>query len=276
MDERPIGVFDSGLGGLTAVKKLTEVLPHEDIIYLGDTGRVPYGSRSRDTIIKYARQDAAFLRRFDIKAMVVACNTVSSTIPDTLPELMESRRGPVFGVVEAPVRRAVEITKNGKIGVIGTNATIRSGAYEKRLYAQAEHAGREIAVMSTPCPLFVPLVENGRTRHDDVVTKTLASEYLAEILAFGADTLILGCTHYPLLRRVIAETAGEGVTLIDSGAQTAEAVAFGLRELSLLSSRERVGTRQFFVTDSAEGFNDFASLFLESDDKVEARQIALE
>jgi glutamate racemase len=276
MDDRPIGVFDSGLGGLTAVKRLAEVLPHEDIIYLGDTGRVPYGSRSRDTIIKYAQQDAMFLRRFDIKAMVVACNTVSSTIPDTLPELMENRRGPVFGVVDAPVRRAVEVTKNGKIGVIGTVATVRSGAYEHGLYEEAAKTGREIAVMSTPCPLFVPLVENGRTNENDIVTKTLAGEYLAEILAFGADTLILGCTHYPLLRRVIADTAGEGVTLIDSGAQTAEAVARQLRDASLLSSRERCGEWRFFVTDSAEGFNGFASLFLESDTVVAARQIALE
>jgi glutamate racemase len=253
MDHRPIGVFDSGLGGLTAVKKLMEVLPREDIVYLGDTGRVPYGSRSRETIVKYARQDAAFLAGFGIKAMVVACNTACSA---ALGEISGEYDMPVFGVVEPPAAEAARLTTSGKIGIIGTVATVRSGAYADALRSIAPDA----RVWSAACPLFVPLVENGRVSPDDIVVRALAEEYLAPLRARGVDTLILGCTHYPLLRAVIADIMGPAVTIVDSGAQTALRVARDLREMDLLSGRG--GVNRYFVTDSTEGFSKLASLFL--------------
>lgn len=259
-----IGVFDSGLGGLTAVKRLMQLLPNEDIIYLGDTGRVPYGSRSRETIIKYARQDAAFLLGHGIKAMIVACNTVSSAALDVIaPEAGV----PVFGVVQPPSARAVSTTKCGVIGMIGTAATVRTGAYESAIAA----LDATIRVVSEACPLFVPLVENGRTAPDDAAVITIAQEYLAPIIDAGADTLILGCTHYPLLRPAIERIVGDGVTLIDSGAVTAEFVAAQLGELGLLTAERREGRRRYFVTDFVEGFQTQASRFLERDvtDSVE-------
>ena len=269
MDLRPIGVFDSGLGGLTTVKKLAEFLPGEDIIYLGDTGRVPYGPRSRETIIKYARQDAAFLTGFDIKAMVVACNTVCSVAFDMLDEICDA---PVYEVVKAPANSAAELTKNGKIGVIGTAATIRSGAYEKAL----KNARSDLLISSVPCPLFVPLVENGRTDPNDVAALSIAEDYLAGLRGSGIDTLIMGCTHYPLLRGVISKVMGSGVVLIDSGAETAKIVAEDLRTQGLLSSGSAKGTVRYYVTDSTDVFSEMASRFLESDVFGMVEQITLE
>jgi len=269
MDERPIGVFDSGLGGLTSVKKLAMFLPGEDIIYLGDTSRVPYGSRSRDTIIKYARQDAAFLAGFDIKAMVIACNTVSTTAYEILNEFYDI---PVYEVVSAAVKAAVSLTKNGRIGVIGTTATINSGAYETAI----REIKPELIVYSAACPLFVPLVENGRIDVNDVAAMSIAGEYLAEQLLSGVDTLILGCTHYPLLRNVISGIMGPDVRLIDSGEETARVVAEDLRERGLLSGSDKVGTIRYFVTDSTEGFSVLASRFLESDVQGQVEQVELE
>ena len=201
MDNRPIGVFDSGLGGLTAVRELAAQMPNETLIYFGDTGRVPYGGRSRDTIIRYARQDVAFLRTFDLKAVVVACGTVSAT---ALPQLQAEQDIPVFGVVEPTARQAAEETRNQKIGLIATRATIRTGAYERAI-ARLDPAA---AVYPLACPLFVPLVENGRTQPGDVVIETVAAEYLAPLKEAGVDTLVLGCTHYPLLREVIGGFMG--------------------------------------------------------------------
>ena len=269
MDERPIGVFDSGLGGLTSVKKLAMFLPGEDIIYLGDTSRVPYGSRSRDTIIKYARQDAAFLAGFDIKAMVIACNTVSTTAYEILNEFYDI---PVYEVVSAAVKAAVSLTENGRIGVIGTTATINSGAYETAI----REIKPELIVYSAACPLFVPLVENGRIDVNDVAAMSIAGEYLAEQLLSGVDTLILGCTHYPLLRNVISGIMGPDVRLIDSGEETARVVAEDLRERGLLSGSDKVGTIRYFVTDSTEGFSVLASRFLESDVQGQVEQVELE
>jgi glutamate racemase len=253
VDHRPIGVFDSGLGGLTVVKKLVELLPREDILYLGDTGRVPYGSRSRDTIVRYALQDAAFLAGFGIKAMVVACNTACSV---ALEPVRAENAVPVFGVVDAPARAAARLTNNGIVGIIGTAATIRSGAYIQALRSASAH----IEVHSAACPLFVPLVENGRVSPDDVVVRTLAQEYLAPLRERGVDTLILGCTHYPLLRGVISAVMGPGVTIVDSGAETAAEVAEALGARGLLSGSG--GECRYFVTDSAEFFSELASLFL--------------
>jgi len=258
MDKRPIGVFDSGLGGLTVVKKLAEILPGEDIVYLGDTGRVPYGSRSRETIIKYALQDAAFLEDFNIKAMVIACNTVCSVASGFLKEKYNI---PIFEVVSAPVKSAAEQTKNKKIGVIGTAATIRSGTYETTL----KNLDPELTVYSVSCPLFVPLVEEGWITPDNEATFSAAVQYLGKLRESGIDTLILGCTHYPLLRDVIAKVMGPDVILIDSGAETAKYVAAGLDGQNLLCGSGLDGSIKYYVTDSIENFSDVASKYLESD-----------
>ena len=269
MDARPIGVFDSGLGGLTTVKKLAEFLPGEGIIYLGDTGRVPYGPRSRDTIIKYARQDAAFLAGFDIKAMVIACNTVCSVAFEILEKIYDI---PVYEVVGPPARAAVSRTKNGRIGVIGTAATIRSRAYENAI----KGADPTLSVFSEPCPLFVPLAENGRTDVGDVAAQAIAEGYLSGLRDAGVDTLIMGCTHYPLLRGVISEAMGPGVALIDSGAETAKLVADDLRARCLLSPGDNGGTVKYFVTDSVDGFSNLASRYLESEVCGLVEQVTLE
>lgn len=255
MDNRPIGVFDSGLGGLTAVRELEAQMPNETMIYFGDTGRVPYGGRSRDTIIRYARQDVAFLRTFDLKAVVVACGTVSST---ALEELQAEQDIPVFGVVEPTARQAAEGTRNQKIGLIATRATIRTGAYERAI-AQLDPAA---AVYPLACPLFVPLVESGRTRPGDVVIETVAAEYLTPLKEAGVDTLVLGCTHYPLLREVIGNFMGPQVTLVDSGAAVARRVCAYLRESGQAADPARPGGCRWYVSDSTEGFAGLASLFL--------------
>lgn len=255
MDRRPIGVFDSGLGGLTAVRELARLMPEEDLIYFGDTGRVPYGGRSRDTIIKYARQDVAFLRSFDPKAIVIACGTVSTTALDVL---RRENDVPVFGVVEPAVRAAAEVTRSGRVGLIGTKATIRSGAYERELRRFRPDA----QVLAEACPLFVPLVENGRYQAGDVVVETVAAEYLAPMKAEGVDTLILGCTHYPLLKEIIGRYMGPSVSLVDVGARCAHWVAAELDREGLRTDRAEAGSRRYFVSDSTEDFAGLASTFL--------------
>ena len=258
MDERPIGVFDSGLGGLTTVRELRRLLPGEDIVYFGDTGRVPYGGRSAETIVKYARQDVAFLRTFDLKAIVIACGTVSTTALDVLAAENDI---PLWGVVEAAAQAAARATRNRRVGLIGTQATIRSGAYERRI------AGEDpsIRVVARACPLFVPLVENGRFQVGDVVAETVAAEYLAPIKAAGVDTLVLGCTHYPLLSQVIGNFMGPGVTLINTGAACARQVAAMLARRDGLNSPDHAGERRYFASDSAADFAALASIFLGRD-----------
>lgn len=258
MDGRPIGVFDSGLGGLTTVRELRRLLPGEDIVYFGDTGRVPYGGRSAETIVKYARQDVAFLRTFDLKAIVIACGTVSTTALETLAA---ENPIPVLGVVAPAAAAAARATKNGRIGLIGTQASIRSGAYERLI--QGENPAAQ--VLSQSCPLFVPLVENGRFRRGDVVIETVAAEYLAPLKAAGVDTLVLGCTHYPLLEEVIAACMGPGVALVSAGAEGARAAADFLRARGALSGRSDGGACRFFVSDRQEDFARLASIFLGRD-----------
>lgn len=250
MDNRAIGVFDSGLGGLTAVRRLHELMPDEDIIYFGDTGRVPYGTRGRDTIIKYARQDVAFLRQFDLKAIIIACNTVSSVALDLLGQENDI---PIIGTVEPACRRAMTMTQNGKVGVIGTAATVRSGAYERYLH----RADGSLTLYTQACPLFVPLVENGRVQRGDVVIETVVAEYLAPLKEAGVDTLILGCTHYPLLEGVIGDFMGPDVTLIDSGAEAANLAS------TQFDPAEGPGETRYFVSDDPDGFDQLAGLFLQ-------------
>ncbi|MCL2821297.1 MAG: glutamate racemase [Oscillospiraceae bacterium] len=269
MNNRPIGVFDSGLGGLTMIKKLAEYLPGEDIIYLGDTGRVPYGSRSRETIIKYAKQDAAFLAGFGIKAMVIACNTVCSVALDNLKSGYDMQ---IFEVVCAPAKAAALASKNGRIGVIGTAATVRSGAYETAI----KNINKDLSVFSVPCPLFVPLVEEGWVTGSDEAAHCIAARYLSELKKAEIDTLILGCTHYPLLYDVISETMGKNVLLVDSGAETAKQVAADLKNNNLLNSAGTDGSIRYYVTDSIQGFSNLAALYLESDVNGLVEQITLE
>ena len=255
MDKRPIGVFDSGLGGLTTVRELRRLLPGEDIVYFGDTGRVPYGSRSADTIVKYARQDVAFLRTFDLKAIVIACGTVSTTALDILAA---ENPIPVLGVVAPAAAAAARATRNGKIGLIGTQASIRSGAYERFIHGE----NPEAQVLAQPCPLFVPLVENGRFRRGDIVIETVAAEYLAPLKQAGVDTLVLGCTHYPLLEGVIAAYMGPDVKLVNAGAEGARAAADALERADALSPNTSGGRYRYFVSDRQEDFSRLASIFL--------------
>ena len=255
MNNDAIGVFDSGIGGLTAVKELNNLLPNENIIYFGDTARVPYGSRSRETVMKYAREDIAFLRKYKVKMIIAACGTVSSVIGNT--KLVTDI--PFTGVILPAAQAACGVTKNGKIGVIGTPATIKSGSFVKALRGINPH----IKVYGNPCPLFVHLVENGYTDRDNKITRLAAEEYLAPIKAEGVDTLILGCTHYPVIKDIIGDIMGENVTLISSGAEAAKYAHNCLLEKDLLSDRTQPGKNTFYASDSVELFEENAKHFLE-------------
>ena len=269
MDMRPIGVFDSGLGGLTAVRALRKILPEEDLIYFGDTARVPYGGRSKETLLKYARQDVRFLRSYDIKAILIACGTVSTT---SLDALRAENDLPIVGVVEPTCRRALAVTSNKRIGIIATLASIRSGAYEATL----RRLDGEVEVIGKPCPLFVPLVENGRFRRGDVVIETVAREYLEPLKQTGIDTLILGCTHYPLLTDIVADIMGPEVALVDSGEESAFELKRMLKARDLRAEESRRGGAEFFVSDRAEDFDQIASVFLGEDLRHAARRIDIE
>ncbi len=252
MDKRPIGVFDSGLGGLTCVKEIMKIMPGEDVIYFGDTGRVPYGSREKDTLLKYVRQDIRFLETFDIKMIIIACGTASSA---ALPWISSEFGTEIIGVVEPAAKAAVKATKTGRIGVLGTSGTVKSGKYIEYIKSISPDA----EVFQKACPMFVPLVENGYAQSS--VTRVFAEEYLAEIKSRDVDTLILGCTHYPLLKSVIGEIMGEGVALIDSGAAAADFALEQLKEKENLNE-QKVGNYSYFVSDSAEEFARLGGMFL--------------
>lgn len=252
-----IGVFDSGLGGLTALRELTELLPHEDIVYFGDTGRVPYGSKSPETIIRYSIEDMSFLLTFGVDAVLVACGTASST---ALPTLRERFDVPVFGVIDAAAREAVGKTKNGKIGVIGTSATVKSGAFERSI----REIDRNVEVISAACPLFVHLVEDGFTSPGDVVTLAAAHRYLDPLADSGIDTLILGCTHYPIISGAISEVL-PGVRLISSGRAAAKALAAEVterRRASGADGKTERGVIRCFVSDAPDSFESSARVFM--------------
>ena len=265
MDQRPIGVFDSGLGGLTAVRRLRALMPSENIIYFGDTSRVPYGNRSRETILKYARQDIHFLGGFDPKIVVVACGTVST---NCLPALLQENSIPVVGVVEPAVRRAVEVTRNRRVGLVATRASIGSTAYE----AVFRQIAPDITVFSQACPLFVPLVEEGRCRPGDALIEMVAQDYLPPLREQGVDTLVLGCTHYPLLAEVIGQIMGSGVVLVDAGAEAAKSCQALLAERDAIAERD-TGSASYYTSDRAMDFRRLASLFLGEEAVVQAQQI---
>ncbi|WP_369299079.1 glutamate racemase [uncultured Neglectibacter sp.] len=268
MDNRPIGVFDSGLGGLTAVKELEKALPKESIVYFGDTGRVPYGTRSRETVRAYARQDMDFLMSQNVKAVLAACGTVSSTAADIGAALPI----PYFDVVAPTAKAAAAATRNGKIGVIGTSATIHSDSYRKALLA----LNYELEVYPQACPLFVPLVENAFISPQEEVTRLVAERYLAPIREQGVDTLILGCTHYPIISAIIGSVMGRGVTLIDSGREAALALAAALERQGLLCGGSAPRTASYFVTDAPESFTAVAELFLGHSVEGRTERIAME
>ncbi len=253
-DNRAIGVFDSGLGGLTVVRELFNTLPNEDIIYFGDTGRVPYGTRSVETIKKYARQDERFLLSRDVKLIIAACGTVSSVAADTADELPV----PFFEVVSHAAKAAVRATKNGKIAVIGTNATVKSRQHEKEILSLMPNA----KVLNQSCTLFVPLVEEGWYSADDIVVLETVSRYLKPVFEFGADTLILGCTHYPILSEAIEKILGDSVTLINAGVATAEAVNQFLNEQGIENNSDKEGEHSFYVSDKPDSFVKQASILL--------------
>jgi glutamate racemase len=252
VSERAIGVFDSGVGGLTVFKEILQLLPGEELVYLGDTARVPYGTKSPPTVLRYALEASAFLIDRQVKLLVVACNTASSV---ALPSLEERFSLPVIGVIEPGARRAASVTRTGKVGVIGTEGTIKSGAYARAIHA----LDPKIDVLSVPCPLFVPLVEEGWAEHP--VTHLAAQEYLAPLLARGIDTLVLGCTHYPLLKRTLRSVLGDGVALVDSAEETAKLVAAKLESTENFR-RERPGVPRFFVTDVPVRFEKVGGAFL--------------
>ncbi len=256
MSSKYIGIFDSGLGGLTAVKELMHLLPHEPIVYFGDTGRVPYGSKSNETIIKYTKSDIRFLNTFDLKLIIVACGTASTI---ALPEVAGTLDIPIFGVVDAAVKAAVAATKNKRIGIIGTAGSIRSGAYAKKI----KEADSGIYTISNPCPMFVPLVENGFTEGE--VARLVAKEYLAPMKETGVDTLILGCTHYPLLADTIRDIMGNNVTLIDPGKVTAGFVKGYLEEQGLLCGMSVEDQYRFFVSDYPDDFATLGARFLQQE-----------
>lgn len=254
MKERAIGVFDSGLGGLTVVRELLAALPGEDIVYFGDTGRVPYGSRSREALEEYARQDQRFLLSQDVKLVIAACGTVSSVVPYVGEELPV----PFLGVVSPAADAAVQATRNGKIGVIGTIATIASKAYGRELLKRSPG----LTISERACPLFVPLVEAGWFGESDEVALLTARRYLEGLKEEGVDTLILGCTHYPILTGVIRRVMGEEPVLINTGKTAAAAASALLREKGLLNPRAAGGRCRYFVSDRTEDFARLAGVFL--------------
>lgn len=253
MSWQSIGIFDSGVGGLTVLRELVYALPQEDTIYLGDTARVPYGTKSPDTVIRYSHEIASFLIKRDIKLLVVACNTASAV---ALPSLQTTLSIPVVGVIEPGAQRAVQVTSSGMIGVIGTSGTIQSSAYTRAI-KQLDPA---ISVLAKPCPLFVPLAEEGWT--DNEIALLTARTYLQELKDAGVDTLVLGCTHYPLLKKIIADVMGSDVTLVDSAEETARRVAEILARQQQLRPAQEKGNHHYFVTDVPAGFIRVANRFL--------------
>lgn len=264
----PIGVFDSGVGGLTVAREIMRHLPNEDIVYFGDTARVPYGSKSKDNIIRYSRQIINFLRTKEVKAIVIACNTASAQALDVVQEEFDL---PIIGVVEPGARAALDVTESKKIGVIGTEGTVRSGMYEKVIQGMQP----DVSVTAKACPLFVPLVEEGFKDHH--VTEEIIDFYLASMKESDIDALILGCTHYPLLRSKIMEYVGEKIKLVNPAYETAMDLKKLLKENDLENPDVEGdhGSYSFYVSDAADKFKQFANSILPYDIET-TKQINIE
>ena len=264
----PIGVFDSGVGGLTVAREIMRHLPNENIVYFGDTARVPYGSKSKETIIRYARQIIHFLQTQDVKAIVIACNTASALALEVVREEFDL---PILGVVEPGARAALAVTETGKVGVIGTEGTVRSAMYEKVIGEMDPN----VEVVAKACPLFVPLVEEGFKKHH--VTDEIIDFYLKSMKESDIDALILGCTHYPLLRSKIREYVGDKITLVNPAYETAMDLKLLLEERELAHD-EQEGQRAsytFYVSDAADKFKQFANSILPYDIET-TKQINIE
>ncbi|MBU4376930.1 MAG: glutamate racemase [Candidatus Omnitrophica bacterium] len=267
MHDKPIGIFDSGIGGLTVLKEIRNILPREDIVYFGDTARVPYGTKSKETVIKFSLQDADFLSNFDVKMIVVACNTASSLSLDMLKRRYDI---PLVGVIEPGARKAASLTRKMKIGVIGTKATVKSGIYER----EVKKFNPAINVLSTDCPLFVPLVEEGWLHGK--ITEAIAKTYLAPVKKFGADVLVLGCTHYPLLKSVIQKALGRGVKLVDSAKETAKEVKAIIEENGMAKRSNENPEYAFYVSDEPALFKKIGEKFLKRPiERIEKAEIEL-
>lgn len=252
-DNRPIGIFDSGVGGLTVVRSLLQKLPQENFIYFGDTAHVPYGSKSEQELMGYAREIIAFLLEQKVKAIIVACGTHSSV---TLPRIAEQYDIPLLGVVKAAASCAVKTTRNGNIGIAATQATVNSRAYTREI--QRLDAG--LKVYETACPAFVPLVEAGKLEEDE--TRQVVSEYLQPLLDQGIDCLVLGCTHYPFLTKVINEFTGEGIEVIDPSCKTVEQVKDIFSRQDLFNQDNQAGFRKFYVSGNDESFYNVGRLLI--------------
>lgn len=255
MNNRPIGVFDSGLGGLTVVKELIRELPCEDIVYFGDTARVPYGSKSKETIVRFTLDNILFLLNQNVKLIVIACNTSSSI---ALPKIKEYFGVPLIGVIEPGAKEAIRVTRNNRIGVIGTEATVKSKSYQEKIKELSKKAN----VFVKACPLFVPLVENGHT--NSKFTIDIAKFYLAEFKKNDIDTVVLGCTHYPLLKASITEVLGKDIVLVDSAKVVAQEVKKLLDCMNIKSSSKTPSKQRFYVSDEPDSFRLKAKRFLGS------------
>ena len=251
--KNPIGVFDSGIGGLTVARSLFEILPYENIIYFGDTARLPYGTKSKETVTRYSIEITKFLLNKNVKMVIVACNTASSV---ALPFLRKISEVSVLGVIKPGCKAAVSHTNNFKIGVIGTLGTIQSYAYKTQIHK----IDRNIDVFQKACSLFVQLAEDGWT--DNKIASMIAGEYLSEFKKMNIDTLILGCTHYPILKNTISKVVGKKIRLIDSGEETAREVKRILEQEKLLNTQKKKGKHKFYVTDFQKKFKEISERFL--------------
>lgn len=258
-----LGVFDSGVGGVTVLKEILKTESFDDIVYFGDTGRVPYGSRSREIITNYARQDVRFLCECNVDKIVIACGTVSAIALDTLKNEFDI---PIIGVIDTAIDAALAATQNGVIGVIGTKATISNNAYERNIKSKAPNT----KIISVPCPLFVPLVECGFTEHDNTVTKMVAMQYLKPIIDSGADTLILGCTHYPMIAEII-RSCFDHINLINVGAALADKIKCDNLKNSIYSPKIK-----YYVSDDVEDFKNSAVVFLGKPYEFEIEKIDIQ
>ena len=261
-----IGVFDSGAGGLTVAKHVMEQLPNENILFFGDTAHLPYGTKSEKQIKEFAVNDVAFLNRFELKSLIIACNTADSVARETLLKEFDM---PIYGVIDPASRKAVQETKNGKIGVMATTATVRSNAYRKAIH----RLNRDAEVYQLPCPLLVPLVENRRYKKDDMVVRLILSEYLDDLTANGIDTLVLGCTHYPLLYDAIHDLVPD-LNIVSSSEEASKALVSSLTKTGQLND-EPGSIRRFYVSDDAEAFKKNADIFLGENITGEVIQVAL-